>query len=176
MPNWCNNYLKLEGSPGLIDRAKRAIERDELCNEFFSLPADLKDAVTPTQVGDEAAAEARREMYGYSNWYEFCVNEWGTKWDISGGVIQEEGDGYLIATFDTAWSPPIALMEKLEGHGFTSVCIDYFEPGMNFVGQWNNGCDECYEIDENVPEEMDELWGISEMLAECKEWNEEETN
>lgn len=172
MPNWCNNYLKLEGPAGLIDRAKRAIERDELCNEFFSIPADLKDTVAPNRL----SADRLIEMYGYADWYAFCVAEWGTKWDISYGTIVEEGEGYLIATFDTAWSPPIALIEKLEGHGFTDVCIDYVEYGMNFVGQWNNGYDECYEIDEDIPEHMDELWGISEMLAEREEFDEEETN
>lgn len=174
MPNWCNNYLKLEGPAGLIDRAKRAIERDELCNEFFSIPGELKDTTAPNQ--DEKQAEAMIEKYGYADWYSFCCGEWGTKWDISGGTITEEGDGYLIATFDTAWSPPIALIEKLEGHGFTSVTLDYVEYGMNFVGQWNNGIDECYEIDEDVPQEMDDLWGISEMLAEREEFDEEETN
>ena len=98
--------------------------------------------------------------------------EWGTKWDISGGHIQEAGPGYLIASFDTAWSPPIALMEKLEGHGFESVVIDYVEYGMNFVGRWDNGIDEVYEIDENVPEDMDELWGITDMLADREDYDE----
>jgi hypothetical protein len=173
MPNWCNNYLKLEGPQGLIDRAKSAIENDRLCDEFFSMPGELRDAVTPTQPGDEDAAAARQEKYGYVSWYDFAINEWGTKWDINGGRIVEEGPGYLVASFDTAWSPPTALVAKLEGHGFTTVVNDYFEPGMNFVGQWNNGDDEIYEIDENVPEYMDEMWGISEMLAEYEEMREE---
>jgi hypothetical protein len=174
MPNWCNNYLKLEGPQGLVDRAKEAIKNDRLCDEFFSIPGELRDTRSPTRPEDADKAAALVEKYGYADWYSFCVGEWGTKWDISGGVIQEEGDGYIIASFDTAWSPPIALIEKLEGHGFTSVVIDYFEPGMNFVGQWNNGYDECYEIDEDVPEEMDDLWGISEMLAEREEFEDEE--
>ena len=173
MPNWCNNYLKLEGPQGLVDRAKSAIEHDRLCDEFFSMPGELKDMVVPTQPGDEKKAEALQERYGYVSWYDFAINEWGTKWDINGGVIQEEGPGYIVVSFDTAWSPPIALIEKLEGHGFTSVVHDYYECGMNFVGQWNNGDDECYEVDEDVPEYMDELWGISEMLAEREEYNEE---
>lgn len=162
MPNWCNNYLKLEGPQGLIDRAQAAIERDEFCNEFFSVPGELRDTTSPNTKDPDFLIE----KYGYADWYSFCVGEWGTKWDINGGVIQEEGPGYLIASFDTAWSPPIALIEKLEGHGFTDVVIDYFECGMNFVGQWNNGNDDCYEIDEDVPEEMKDLWGIDEMLAE----------
>lgn len=173
MPNWCNNYLKLEGPQGLIERAKSAIERDELCNEFFSMPGELRDTTSPTREGDEDKAAFLQERYGYSNWYEFAVNEWGTKWDINGGVIQEEGPGYLVASFDTAWSPPIALIEKLEGHGFTDVTLDYFEPGMNFVGQWNNGDDDCYEVDGDVPDYMDELWGITEMLQTYEDMEQE---
>lgn len=168
MPNWCNNYLKLEGPQGLLDRAKAAIERDELCHEFFSIPAELKDATSPNTKDPDFLIE----KYGYADWYSFCVAEWGTKWDISGGHIQEAGPGFLIASFDTAWSPPIALMEKLEGHGFESVVIDYVEYGMNFVGRWDNGVDEVYEIDENVPEDMDELWGITDMLAEREDYDE----
>jgi len=168
MPNWCNNYLKLEGPQGLVDRAKAAIERDELCNEFFSIPAELKDATSPNTKDPDFLIE----KYGYADWYSFCVAEWGTKWDISSGTIQEAGPGYIIASFDTAWSPPIALMEKLEGHGFESVVIDYVEYGMNFVGRWDNGFDEVHEIDENVPEDMDELWGITDMLAEREDYDE----
>lgn len=171
MPNWCNNYLRLEGPQGLVERAKSAIENDRLCDEFFSIPAELKDTTAPNR--DRPSSESLIERYGYADWYSFCVAEWGTKWDISGGVIQEEGDGYIVASFDTAWSPPIGLIEKLEGHGFTSVVCDYFEPGMNFVGQWNNGYDECYEIDQGVPEDMDEMWGITEMLQTYEDLNEE---
>ena len=173
MPNWCNNVICLEGPQGLVDRAKAAIERDEFCNEFFSMPGELRDTTSPTRPGEEDKAQAMIDKYGYSDWYSFSIGEWGTKWDISGGMIQEAGDGYIVASFDTAWSPPIALVEKLEGHGFTSVVLDYVEYGMNFVGQWNNGIDECYEIDEDIPQEMDDLWGISEMLAEREEFNEE---
>jgi hypothetical protein len=163
MPNWCNNVITLQGPQGLIDRAKRAIERNELCNEFFSMPGELRDTTSPSD-SDDPATKALIERYGYANWYDFAVNEWGTKWDTCDGTIQEEGPGYIVASFDTAWSPPIALMEKLPGHGFDSVVLDYVEFGMNYVGQWNNGDDECYEIDEDIPDHMNDMWGISELL------------
>ena len=85
-----------------------------------------------------------------------------------------------MLTFDSAWSPPIGAYEKLIEMGF-SIRAMYYEPGMAFAGIWEDGDDDFYEyggmnstqIAEELPEVLDEAFGISESAAEWEAENEE---
>jgi len=187
MPNWCNNTVTLEHSdPAMIERAKAAFLDGKFLNEFIPVPDDLHivagrvgDDTDPKQIELEAQEKANREKHGYATWYEFCVNEWGTKWDVGGddGYVQDLNGG-LMLTFDSAWAPPTNAYEKLVDMGFR-IHATYFEGGMMFAGDWENGEDDYYElgsmsseeIREALPEHLDEAYGISEMKAE---WEDEE--
>lgn len=46
--------------------------------------------------------------YGAKDWYEWCCDNWGTKWNS--GEPQVNGN---IITFETAWSTPVPIIEKL---------------------------------------------------------------
>jgi hypothetical protein len=48
--------------------------------------------------------------YGSTSWYDWCLREWGTKW--SAYNFSDYDDGNTIE-FDTAWSPPTPIIEKL---------------------------------------------------------------
>jgi hypothetical protein len=57
----------------------------------------------------------------------------------------------------------------------------YYEPGMGFCGAWMDGEDEYYQIEgnsewveANIPEYIDEAFGISENMAQWEEENAEE--
>lgn len=86
------------------------------------------------------------------NWYDWRVNNWGTKWDFGSGDNEIHGlhptvvHNEATASFDTAWSPPLGLYERLVELGF-KVEATYFEPGMAFTGRWINGDDQYYEGD-----------------------------
>ena len=189
MPNWCNNYIELaHEDPAMILRACDAMKRDEFLNEFIPVPEDLKIVAGRVGADDDenqkalvAQETANRERHGYATWYDYCVNEWGTKWDTGtqGYEVKPEADGRVCIGFDTAWGPPIAAMEKLCDLGF-SVRLMYYEPGMAFAGIWEDGSDDYYElggmtseqVKDDIPEELDECFEISESIAE---WEEEET-
>ena len=190
MPNWCNNTVELyHEDPAMIERARRAFNDGALINEFIPVPEELQivagrvgDDNDPKQIELEAAEQRNREKYGYTTWYDFCVNEWGTKWDIGAdGCPADDIPGGLMLTFDSAWSPPIGAYEKLEEMGF-SIRAMYYEPGMAFAGIWENGDDQFYEyggltseqIREELPEVLDEAWNISEDVAMWEEENKEE--
>ena len=187
MPNWCNNTVTLENSdPAMIERAKAAFLDGKFLNEFIPVPEDLHIVAgsvgaqgSPEQTELELKEQANREKHGYATWYEFCVNEWGTKWDVGGddGYVQDLNGGIML-TFDSAWAPPTNAYEKLVDMGFR-VHATYFEGGMMFAGDWENGEDDYYElgsmsseeIREALPEHLNEAYGISEMKAE---WEDEE--
>ena len=134
------------------------------------------------QAEHEAQQKANIEKYGYANWYDFCVNEWGTKWEIGAdGNPAQDIPGGLMLGFESAWAPPIAAYEKLTEQGFRIRAM-YYEPGMAFAGVWEDGNDDYYEysgldsagIAEQLPVELDEAFGISESVAEWEAENEEE--
>ena len=188
MPNWCNNNLTLtHEDPAMILRAKEALDRGEFLSEFIPVPQDLKDTVAGSMGEDqreahEAQQKANREKYGYSNWYDFCVAEWGTKWDVGGdGQTDIHPDGKMLhTTFDSAWSPPVNAYVKLEELGF-GVEAMYYEGGMAYAGAYGNGNDEEINLEgmsaddvENHYPEIDEAFGISESMREYEAENQEE--
>ena len=187
MPNWCNNSVVLKHSdPAMIERARKAFNGEGLLQEFIPVPQSLRDTVAGSMGEDqreahEAQQKANIEKHGYANWYDFCVNEWGTKWEIGAdGNPAQDIPGGLMLGFESAWSPPIAAYEKLLDMGFEIEAM-YYEPGMAFAGIWDNGVDDYYEyggldsagIAEALPAELDEAFGISESAAEWEEENQE---
>ena len=182
MPNWCDNTITLKHSdPTMIKRAHDALERGEFLNEFHPVPPDLK--IVAGRVGDDETAEqqalvlqenANRAKYGYTNWYDWCVNEWGTKWDVGDeGSATLNEDGSLTASFNSAWAPPIEAYRMLEDLGF-EIKAYYFEGGMMFAGIYEDGDDDYYEVGsmnsseafDLLPEDLNEMFGISEQIEQ----------
>ena len=188
MPNWCNNNLTLtHEDPAMIQRAADALQRGEFLQEFCPVPEDLQIVAGRVGDGDEQRELERKtaeniEKYGYGNWYDYCVAEWGTKWDVGcEGSTDVHPDGKMLHTyFDSAWSPPIGAYEKLEALGF-GVNAMYYEGGMNYAGVYSDGGDEelnledmgADEIEQNYPE-LDEAFGISESIREYLSQEQEE--
>lgn len=180
MPNWCNNTLTLShDDPAMIARAKQAFADGRLLDEFIPVPQELKDVTSPNQ---EDNVEALRKKYGASDWYDYCVNNWGTKWDIGdGNGIQTWDDHELIVYFDSAWSPPTTAYQRFEELGFR-VYATYYEPGMCFCGiydeygdnSWDLSGMDSAEVRDAIPQELDESFGISETMAEYEAENEDE--
>ena len=194
MPNWCNNTLELQHTdPTMIARAKQAFAEGRLLDEFVPVPKSLMITAgregsdgDPKQMALEEAEALNRKEHGYANWYDYCVAEWGTKWDVGGDeaidhTMEDENGTRLSLSFDSAWAPPCAAMAKLVDLGF-DVKLFYYEPGMCFAGIWHNGDDDFYElndmtsveVEDELPAELDEMFGISENMAEWEAENEEE--
>lgn len=181
MPNWCGNTLTLtHENPEMIARAKTAFANGNLLAEFIPIPAGLRDTVSPNR--DEDQAKSLREQYGYTDWYDYCVNEWGTKWDVGDSQgIQTYDDNELVVYFDSAWAPPIAAYEKFMDLGFT-VYATYYEPGSAFAGIFDEHGDDYYDLSDmdsgdvkqQLPPDLDDAFGISESMAEWEAENEDE--
>jgi hypothetical protein len=187
MPNWCNNTLELHHEdPAMIERAKKAFAEGKLLEEFCPVPTSLHivsgrvgDDNDPKQIELEAQEKANLEAHGYKTWYDYCVNEWGTKWDVGGDDYNEpiqESPNKIIMSFDSAWAPPCAAMDKMMDLGF-SVRLYYYEPGMCFAGIYSEDGDDYYDLSgmsseqtkEELPEALDDMFGISETMAEYEE-------
>jgi hypothetical protein len=71
---------------------------------------------------------------GYSDWYDWSIQNWGTKWSPSVSTVTIK-DTAINATFDSAWGPPDTLILGLSGLFPTlTFILQYSEPGMGYLG------------------------------------------
>ena len=185
MPNWCSNTVTLEhADPAMIARARSAFEAGRLLEEFIPVPKDLQ--IVAGSVGDPVEQKKLEEdtarniaTHGYGNWYDYCVNEWGTKWDVGGDGDQAtvESPNSIKMNFDSAWAPPTAAMDKFMDLGF-KVKLIYWESGMCFCGLYDENGDDYYEYSDMTADELAEV--INPEIDECmciveniREWEEE---
>ena len=160
MPNWCSNWTHFShADKSQLERLKTALAEERLFSEFV-----------PNRAGKDA-----------EGWYEHNISAWGTKWD-TGAVCENEIEFCtddqvykLSVSFDTAWSPPTAFYQRMEEMGW-KITGYYFEPGMNFCGKWDEGSDEYFDIPDTaeeaedlLPEDINEMFGIVEMLEDREE-------
>lgn len=195
MPNWCNNRVVISHP----DRSKMealvgAIKEGKFLDHICPVPEDLK--ITAGFLGEtEAQKELERktaenvEKYGVGNWYDFCVNRWGTKWDVDPydpEDVKIDEHGQVEFGFDSAWSPPMGIYEQMVEQGYT-VEATYYEPGMAYVGRCEGSpefgfTDDCIDfggensktVRDVIGDELDDEYGISESMAEYEEDNEED--
>jgi hypothetical protein len=168
-----------------------AVNEGKFFNHVIPVPESLSivagrvgEDTDPKQIDLEAQEKANLEKHGYANWYDFCVNTWGTKWDTEAydTVTLPADSNNVTFGFDTAWGPATGVYEALLDQGF-AVRAYYYEPGMCFAGIFDEDGDDCYDINgtsewvrENIPEALDEMFAISESMAEYEAENEEETD
>jgi len=153
MPNWCENKLSImDCSPELESYLK---ENGLSFEKIKPTPPELLE-------GNEAFEQAELDDVfggGAFGWYDWRLQNWGTKWDLSEEEQREVADQLISesadfqATFMTANSPPIeaiaALSEMFPHDQFT---LDYFESGCWFAG---TAIISQGEIDDNQVDDAD---------------------
>lgn len=158
MPNWClNNITISHDDPAMVERFQDAYNEGRTCEEFLPVPEGY---------------------YDNGEWYDYCVNTWGTKWDIGAkyddhGLKATRVGNEVSGSFDSAWSPPIGLYEKLVELGY-NVKATYWEPGMAYCGIWDNGYDNYIEYgqsgnpDEDIPVALWNEYNMDEFFEETE--------
>ena len=168
MPNYCNNVVEIRGPVKVV---KALVDHRLDFMKIYPYPKDLDIVAgrsgaddSPEQIQLVAAEESNLKKYGYKNWYDWCVSEWGTKWNAGGSDNadmqidwDEDGDDSIAPfQFDTAWAPALGVMQKLrDDHPELSIECRYHEPGVGFMGVWTDGHDRCYD---NIEGSKDTFW------------------
>ena len=195
MPNWCDNQVTITGPNSVIDKIEKIVNEEKdaggLLNFFHPMPKELRDTTA-----DGSEDKKMIEKYGYSDWYGWACDNWGTKWDLCEfyGVDrqylteQSEGESSISFAFSSAWSPPVGAYEYfLAKNEECSLKAYYYEGGCDFMGVWDNGDDRCYTISETASggskdefweteegEMLDEMFNITESMAEYEAQQEAE--
>ena len=95
--------------------------RSSLSKEEIERITEHDSAESLMKVGSQALQNV--VLFGSPDWYDWRCRNWGTKWnayDIA--AFDEDSD---TITFETAWSAPHPILEKLS-QMFPEVCISHY--------------------------------------------------
>lgn len=157
MPNWCSNDLEIQGKPIELEFIKDALAKPFLFKGSKLVPKtegegweseDFEEVIKPVFSFRNVIKPPNTELYNKSNlsfdngeaqspegWYMWNIENWGTKWDLSDVNMIDEMEGKLIYTFDTAWSPPVPVMQALaKKYPHLTIIHKYYEAGNDFYG------------------------------------------
>ena len=187
MPNWCDNQLSITGPNSVIDKIEKIVREEEnidlsskekgesmgLLNFMYPMPKELDGTTAPSS----SAKKPQPMVDGFDNWYDWRCENWSTKWDVNEFYgVDRQGDTISFG-FSSAWSPPIGAYEKfLEKNEDCSLKAYYYEGGCDFMGEWDNGIDDCYAPsdykstddfwNDGIGSILDDMFNITEPMAE----------
>lgn len=177
MPNWCYNSLCVSGNKEqLADFVSKTIipintssekEYDETQSFTFNIlhplpkplegmssPLDKNEGETDEQYKERLAENVR--LYGAEDWYNWRLDNWGTKWDCSSTSVNELNANNLNVRFETAWSPPINWFKKvIPMYPQLEFTLIFDEEGDSFCGKLT-GINGEIEIESQDPFYIDE--------------------
>ena len=163
MPNWCNNTITIEHKDSAkINEVVKSLTtkiNDDTDESLFFTYCKPEPDYSKTKVKSTYPEITNKEYEEDidSKWWDWRVQNWGTKWNI--GVLDEDRitvkDNTVIFNCETAWSPPLEALAELENKGFEIEC-DYYEGGCAFIGRYETNAEK-------------KSWSLPETLAELKE-------
>lgn len=134
MPNWCENRLQVSGDSKQLDefiKKAKSKETDLTLNNFFPTPPELLECQSPNDKNPEAMIK----KYGYPDWYEWQIANWGVKWDTHEVRVSREKKKTAFFDFDSPWGPPSVFIKRVAKlYPKLKFVLEYSEPGMFFSG------------------------------------------
>lgn len=185
MPNWCYNSLSVHGDHAELVRLTEAITRTAHNDEgnevtdydlsvLFPVPEELQiPSVFFRRDGDDDPEhqellkkyEANKAKYGHTTWYDWSIQNWGTKWspNVQDWELSTYNDESVInAYYETAWSPCDGLIREIskqfptllfsvtsDEEGGSFACCEAYQNGVLVAGHGYDLPDS-----ENLPEEL----------------------
>ena len=184
MPNWCDNQITITGPNSVIDKIEKIVKEEKeengLLNFFHPMPKELEGTTSPSSASDKP----QPMIEGFDNWYDWRVENWGTKWELCEfyGVDRQHlndslDESTISFAFSSAWAPPIGAYEQfLADNENCSLKAYYYEGGCDFMGEWDNGSDDCYAPSDykstddfwqdGIGSTLDDIFNITESMAE----------
>ena len=135
MPNHCYNRIEISGEEA--SKIASAIKSEETPFDFGKIfPEPNYDEVEvlptfPQIVGNNDPVKKEE------SWWDWRVQNWGTKWNSYDCDVDESNEEYVEYTFYTAWSPPEGVIEKLrEQYPDVHISAFFDEPSMEIGGYY----------------------------------------
>ena len=149
-----------EKKESLKDKMEFLQKKDD---SYFTIVFDFNKVVPMPPHSDKFFAkgglgEEERKKYGKNNWYDWSIENWGTKWNSCDGELVDEYDNKLIYEFNTAWACPYPIFTALSKKYHCVVKCYYYDE------DFGNNCG-CYTADDGDGE-LEEHDGDYDWLAE----------
>jgi hypothetical protein len=133
MPNWCENEVEITfESKTEYDKFITQAGIEESTSPYLEYNNEEKgygffDRFVPTPP----------EMLEGEGWWDWRINNWGTKWNPNFGMFETDDDALKISLgMSTAWAPPIEFFTTFtEFFPSAIVKLAYLEEGMGFCGK-----------------------------------------
>ena len=147
MPNECMNTLSVMGKKENVEEFVKFVTTEtneiSLFNSLIPFPKELDDTTSPVNLADKGKNKELINKYGADNWYDWRIDNWGTKWgdyELTSSEINKEYNGdewYINFAYTTAWSPGENELANAICKHFPKLkaMIQYEEPGMCFAGE-----------------------------------------
>lgn len=119
MPNWVHTSASITGDEKELQKFLTASTiKDENGNEKLNIipslvpcPKELKilsGSMSQDNPEHETWLKQKEEnlaKFGYTDWYEWEYDTWGTKWGDCDTELLDRADGNALINFTTAWGP-----------------------------------------------------------------------
>lgn len=122
---------------------------DEFIEVYKLYNADIPDDHNKKQFNDvpETVFTLILDTYGYNNWYDWCVTNWGTKRTGSFARAWRHSPNLLTVDYKTAWSAPLELFDYLEDtYPDLQIINGSMMPGISDRIEVTNGSDTAFDI------------------------------
>ena len=156
MPNHCYQQVTFSGTLDLM----REIHQELFKSSKEGYEPQLLQLILPMPFKMNKYTEDENGNFN-AGWYDWRVDNWGTKWDAADidGVESsfdklpktitgiEEENSWVSYNCWTAWGPPIPVWQAMHDLGI-EVDADYQDEGGMFEGTWVNGVDDSWSPEE----------------------------
>ena len=155
MPNHCYNRVQIsndaEDNSKQFDELVAIFESQKPFSKIIPIPDYTKipneDGELPVRVEHKNSEgevlftimEFPKSKKGDDRWYQFCVANWGTKWEAYDFCTTDIEEDYAEFAFNTAWGPADGIYQYITDH-YPDVSISWFydEPGCEIAGYLPN--------------------------------------
>lgn len=140
MPNWCDVSITISGDT----KEQKKFLQDAYEEYLFSI-----NPQNSTEAENKGLFYALRRPPNGKWDYDWCCDNWGTKWDVDADEsCVEYSDGELTINGQTAWAPPIQLLDYLHTELDLHTSCEYSEAGCGFAGVYEDGNNTAYNRDD----------------------------
>ena len=159
MPNWTLNKVSFGDERVLkecLSEYKDGSGKYLDFDKILPMPKELDKYQAPLKRSNPEKAKEFLEKYGAEDWYNWRIENWGTKWLPSHTDII---DDYTIE-FQTAWTAPVGVLQEISRKYHTKVEVEWADEGLDECGviKFDNG-----EVTEDSLRDFEfgcEVWGF----------------
>ena len=170
-------YCALYGSLDDLRAQRRFMDEFNKSGQPFTREkvVEFLQANHPDEVAIAKIWKHNEDEHGSRSWYDWCIRNWGTKWDAYSVEWKkfDPAKGEALVHFNTAWSPPVNVISRLCKKFGLHAVMGYTDEGGSYAAYAkfapDGSMDESEDFSDGYPA-YSKVWsGVREAANEIKE-------